>query len=557
MKKRCIQPSSILLFLFCLLTCIILIPSLSLALTGQQEHERIEENVTVVNVEVPVRVLFKGMPVNNLTKEDFTIYEGNKKVDINGFFIKRKKITMSLAEETGTGTGTQGTAVPAPARTFVLIFNITDYNDSFKGAVDYLFEKVLREQDHVLIFANDSELNFAPLKDKAQAKTKLQEALKLESQKARARLIQYISKMETFLATNDFRMDQDNDPLSTKEKPQKLIDFLSKVQVAWVDYRKQYLTPRVDRFYYFSRYLEKVKTEKWVLNFYQFELFPSIRIGSDTMHKMRELAESLINSSDGAALAQGRQINTILNELIIDFNINKTFPNEEVTKLFYKVDATFHSFFIKSTSQSLSSDFEYREVSSDLENLLKGITDATGGQNFTTNDVKAALQQVKEFEDVYYILTYVPRDPKKKGELKIKVNKKKHKVLYDNNFREDYIQEYFKKLEIQLQTPDIKIGDVSFKQRALKFTINHYLVRQVDNVKIGRFKVRIRMVNADGNEAVFDQEKILTASKIETSIALPPQLFAKISKGEYNLLIDVKDMFTGKEDTFHQVTPVK
>ena len=79
-------------------------PFLILAHPGQsaqeKEHKPIVEKVTVTNVEVPVRVLYKGEPVADLTKDDFSIFENRKRVEINGFFIKRKKIKISTAPGT-------------------------------------------------------------------------------------------------------------------------------------------------------------------------------------------------------------------------------------------------------------------------------------------------------------------------------------------------------------------------------------------------------------------------------------------------------------------------
>ncbi|MCK4836962.1 MAG: hypothetical protein KAT17_10000 [Candidatus Aminicenantes bacterium] len=44
-------------------------------LFGQQEDEVLQETVRVVNVEVPVRVHYRGKPVDNLTKKDFILFE--------------------------------------------------------------------------------------------------------------------------------------------------------------------------------------------------------------------------------------------------------------------------------------------------------------------------------------------------------------------------------------------------------------------------------------------------------------------------------------------------
>ncbi len=63
---------------------------------GQEtKQKRIVEKVTVTNVEVPVRVLYKGKPITGLTIDDFTVYENRKEVKINGFFTKTKTLTFT------------------------------------------------------------------------------------------------------------------------------------------------------------------------------------------------------------------------------------------------------------------------------------------------------------------------------------------------------------------------------------------------------------------------------------------------------------------------------
>ncbi|MCK4942314.1 MAG: hypothetical protein KAS65_01995 [Candidatus Aminicenantes bacterium] len=54
---------------------IILFPLLA---TAQEDQDMIREEVRVVNVEVPVRVVYKGKPVANLKRSDFKLYESGK-----------------------------------------------------------------------------------------------------------------------------------------------------------------------------------------------------------------------------------------------------------------------------------------------------------------------------------------------------------------------------------------------------------------------------------------------------------------------------------------------
>jgi len=524
-----------------------------------QEHEPIVEEVAVYNVEVPVRVLYKGKPVDNLTKEDFTVSESNKKVKINGFFIKRKTIKIDRSTRS-LDTRTKEISLPPPRvtpRTFVLTFSITNYDRNFAKAVEHLFDKILQPTDHLIIFANDVTREYTSLKDISSIKSQILNELKNESQKARVRLLQYIKDVETELNANEFREDAiDSRGSAFKDTPNKLITFLQKYLMRWEEYKKIYLLPRVDRFYYFARYLKRVQGEKYVLNFYQFEMFPRIRLSSETMRKIGVIANALLNTNDGYMNWQGNTINKILNQLNVSYNLNSGFPNEEITKLFYNVDATFHSFFIKPINPSLNEDIEYKTVASDLENVLKGITDLTGGKNITSNDLVKSLDIVSELEDVYYIVTYVPNNPKKAGKLKIKVKNKKYKVLYDNQFRYDYIAEYFQKLEEKIKTPDIKIENFSFDRKVLALAVTNYLVKEIDNkmTKAGRIKVRIRVKDSK-NHSLFDQEKILTAQEDQMKISLAA--FKNLKKGEYDFFIDAQDIFTGKEANLYQKIKIK
>ena len=565
--KRCWQDKIFFITCGVVLLCF---PLSTPAQTGQtpqeKEHKPIVEEVTVTNVEVPVRVLFKGKPVEDLTKEDFTLFENNKQMEINGFFVKRKKIKITQPPGTVQDAVVEISPPAPPPRTFVMAFNITSYNRYFEAAMDHMFDKIFRPTDHVIVFANDTTREYRDLENMSQIKEQIIKDLKKESIKSKTRLLQYINLMETYLKASELKkiirtMTSANSGGSTQNPyfaaARALVSLLQKYVRTWNQYKKQYLVPRVEQFYYFARYMEKLKTEKFVLNFYQFEFFPKIRFSSDIMLGVREVSSLLTNTNNQVLVAQGHMINNLLNQLQSDYDLNKGFPNEEISKLFYKVDATFHSFFIRALNPSHMEDFEYQALSSDLENVLKGITDITGGKNITSNDLVNSLDIVSDVEDVYYLLTYAPKDPQKAGKLKVTVNNRKYKVLYDNNFRADYINDYFKSLEEKVKIPEIKIGDFSFQRNILEFAVTDYLMKKTkeqDKEPVGMLKIRIRLLNRDSS-ALFDQEKVLTAQKNEMKISLGA--FKNIKKGEYDFLIDAVDMFTGKEDNFHQKVTVR
>jgi hypothetical protein len=195
------------------------------------------------------------------------------------------------------------------------------------------------------------------------------------------------------------------------------------------------------------------------------------------------------------------------------------------------------------------SDLEYKEVASDIEMTLKKITDITGGQNITSNNLVESINTVSNAEDCYYVLTYAPQDPDHAGKLKIKVSNKKYKVFYDDNFRVDYITEYIQKLEEKIKTPAIKIKNFSFREKILAFTINDFMMKREGTGSVGRMKVRVRLTNSDNILTLYDRENLLTAYQEQMKISLP--IAKEMEAGEYYFIIDAIDLLTGREANIH------
>ena len=283
-----------------------------------QEHKPIKEEVTVTNVEVPVRVMYKGKPRTNLTREDFIIYENRKKVDVNGFFVKRKKIKISSSPTTTKSTGQEISILSKP-RMFVLAFNVTQYNKYFQEAVDHLFDKILKPTDHIIVFCNNTTRQYPRLDNIGRIKQQMIDDLRKESKNAKMRLMRFTNRIDSYLnsihPSEDFRKFGEPGGPDAFQASFFLVKFLKRFNMEWNQYKSSYLVPRVEHFYYFARYLEKVKGEKFVLNFHQFEFFPQIRVSSRSMDKIGSIINILSNTNNGGLIARGHQINNLVASL--------------------------------------------------------------------------------------------------------------------------------------------------------------------------------------------------------------------------------------------------
>ncbi|MGB2843966.1 MAG: hypothetical protein WBC02_03825, partial [Candidatus Aminicenantaceae bacterium] len=118
---------------------IIGILALSLAIFAQElTHESL-----VINIEVPVRV-FKGSTfVDNLTIDDFEVYEDGMLQKTEAIYLV-KKTSIERREEKKRFS-------PETSRNFFLFFEVTEHTSKLGDAVSYFVKNVLVPGDNLAI----------------------------------------------------------------------------------------------------------------------------------------------------------------------------------------------------------------------------------------------------------------------------------------------------------------------------------------------------------------------------------------------------------------------
>ena len=501
-------------------------------LFSQENEEVLKETVRVVNVEVPVRVYYQGKPVDNLTKESFKLFEGRKRQDIHGFILKRKKIRVQETE-----LNAEQIKIPK-GRYFVLVFRITHYNDYLKRGLDYVFDTILKESDQLLVFANDSSNFFKSLADKGTVKSKLDQMLKDVSLDARNKTLIYLKQVEKEVDKHNFEMTLKSGRHTNIHL--YVTRYLDKFLEIWKNYKKRYLIPDINKYYNFARFLKDIQQEKWVINFYQFEVFPNIIIDNESMRRIRGYVGEWEASDNPEKVTFSQIITRQMIEIEKELSVARDFPSEEVAKIFHNVDTTFHSVFMKTTFNTLLQDLEYREIASEVESSLRSITDRTGGELVVSNKLDTALERISEVEDIYYVLTYAPKDPDKVGKIRVKLNNRKYKLEYSPYLRTGYLGQFFK--EKQLNGSDIKIEDLTFKKGKLRFAVSDFYWQKKEG---GMLSIRIQIKDQQG-KSIFDQKKAIKATQKKITIALN---IMDLPAGEYDFVVDVNDLFTKMNKT--------
>jgi len=502
-----------------------------------QDEDNIREEVRVTNIEVPVRVYHRGQPVENLTRDDFKLYEGKKSQPINGFYLKKRKIRTLYPNQS------QLDLIPTPSksRLIILTFHLTRYNSDLKKGIAYLFNHILKEQDQIIVFVNDTTiiLNNPTLETR---RAQLEEALSQESIKANHRLTGYFNKIQRSLHFTKTELEmraqaEASVPIDTR--PAQIISFLKYYLSTWKEYKKRYLLPDIDNYYSFTNFLTKINKEKWIINFYQVEMFPKMKFTGDLRQQIEVITNQML-STDGEGIQYARMILNLLKEIELELNVARDFDADEISKFFYKTDVTCHSIFSWIQKESASPDLEFGTVSTDIENSLREITSKTGGALISSNDLKSALNSIAQKEDTFYMLTFAPADSSKTGKIKVEVKNKNYQVIYDNHIRANYIREYLIKKNATI--PTISINSISFKEKQLFLSISNFFIQSNGSEKRGRVKVRVWIMD-ETDKIIYDKSKYFAPPHESMTISIN---FNWLKLGKHSIFVDTTDIATGK-----------
>ncbi|MGB2765281.1 MAG: hypothetical protein WBC20_12820 [Candidatus Aminicenantaceae bacterium] len=388
---------------------IIGILALSLAIFAQElTHESL-----VINIEVPVRV-FKGSTfVDNLTIDDFEVYEDGMLQKTEAIYLV-KKTSIERREEKKRFS-------PETSRNFFLFFEVTEHTSKLGDAVSYFVKNVLVPGDNLAIIT--------PVKTyrmKSQTLEILPKEEVVDQLKAIIRRDAVIGNTEYRSAVNDLTSlarelssSPDNQDSFTSgefrgmefdEKLTRYADLLRRLDhMRYVDQQKL-----LD----FAEYLKDSEGQKNVFLFYQREFIPQI--------ERRVLNQYM-------SLNQDRQdILFTLSELFDFYRRDITVDVNKVKQAYSDSSISMHFLFFTKPPQIIPGVY-MAEHSGDVYSAFKEMAEATGGFTESSANPVSLFQNAVEASETYYLLYYSPLNYKRDGkfkQIKIKIKDKNYRISH-------------------------------------------------------------------------------------------------------------------------------
>ncbi len=363
----------------------------------------IQHQVGVVNIEVPVRV-FKGRTfIDDLTIDDFEIYEDNilQKIE-TVYLIKKNSIKKQEGEQH---------FFPKVTRNFVLLFEITEFLPKIEKSIDYFFNYVIQPGDSLMVITPIKTYNFM-----SEAIKKLPKDIIIDQLKGKLRKDTKLGNSEYWGLINDLKAIMSDSDLDLEVRLQNYESILYRLDGMRSINGKKLLD--------FAGYLKSLEGQKHVFLFYQKELIP--KIDYRTIMQLESLNQ---NHPD---------LIMKLYELFDFYKRDIAFDVDKVKQAFSDSLISIHFLLItaqRPQMQSLeySNTIRMEEQTEDIFSAFSEMAKATGGLVDSSANAAVSFEKAVETSENYYLLYYSPKNYEVNGKfktIKVKLKNMKYRITH-------------------------------------------------------------------------------------------------------------------------------
>jgi len=387
--------------------------SISFLFSHQEQHA-----VTVRNIEVPVRVFINQQFVDNLTIDDFEIYENGIPQKIEALYLANKN---SIARQQELKAFS-----PQTARHYFLLFQIIEYNPKLEASIDYFFKNVLLPQDTLTLMTPQKNYH---LSSEALQKKKREdiskEMLKLLRKDTKISSSAYRSSMNSLRGLvsaisggNSMSIDSNSDLDESGSSLGMLLrryrNNLNKLEGLRI----------VDQnvFIQFATKVKPMPGQKHVYFFYEREFRP-------------ELSTTVVNNL--VANYQGEpNVLADIQDLFQFYQRHERINSEKIYQAFTDASICFNFLFVDRQERN-TTNITMREQSEDFFSTFRMAALATGGVVDSSRNPSAAFQTALKAAENYYLLYYSPDNYTSDGtykKIQVKVKNQDYKVTYRQGY---------------------------------------------------------------------------------------------------------------------------
>lgn len=374
--------------------------------------QEIQHETIVVNIEVPVRVFDGGKFVENLTIDDFEVYEDGKLQNIVAvYLIKKTKIERKEEKEKFE---------PKTSRNFYLFFEVTEYSPRMEEAIDFFFENVLTPGDNLTVVTpmktyrmKKETLNLLPKEDVVK---QLRGILRKDALMGSAEYRDALEDLKALAGkiAGIERQDEENPPEFEGMEFDLLLSFYPPLLLKLENIRQV----DQERLLGFAESLKETEGQKYVFLFYQREFIPIIdpKILTMMMSVNMDRQDILFKLSD----------------LFEFYRRDISIDVERVKQAYADASISIHFLYFTKPAEHVPG-LVFEEHSEDIFSPFLEMAKATGGSAESSSNPQFLFEKAVEASENYYLVYYSPANYRRDGKfksIKVKVRGKNFRVTH-------------------------------------------------------------------------------------------------------------------------------
>ncbi len=398
-------------------------------LTAAPLAQELQHEAVAVNVEVPVRV-FKGNTfIDNLTMEDFEIYEDGKLQKIEAMYLVKKADIRREEADMGEEEARKKFA-PEVSRNFVLLFELHEYFPNVGKAVEYFFTNVFQPKDTLMIVTpsktykfNKKSWDMFSRKEIAEDfKEKLRKDIKMSSAVYRS-LVKDLENVMNFYQTSQEGLAHSDDTVNMVRMMYS--NILTKLRnIRHIDEKKL-----LD----FAALLKKMEGQKHVFFFHQKLIVPLLKFNQD--YQIEDLEDFEAFLSFDVEKAKMAFSDSSISPHFIFFMKTSSLDVDSKDEV-----SVTSSNLLDTRAIDTETHVEMQDLSGSFYDSFKEIVQAAGGTVDSSANIASSFKKAVYASENYYLLYYAPEDYKADGkfrEIKVRVKNKNYRISHRSGYIAD------------------------------------------------------------------------------------------------------------------------
>jgi len=376
--------------------------------------QEIQEKATAINIEVPVRV-FKGKQfIDDLTIDDFEVFEDGKIQKIEAVYLIHEREVKRQEQQVNREESEKPFFPQAKKRNFVLIFEMMRYSQNVGDGVDYFVKNIIMPGDSLILITPMERYNFDTGFPSDIPREKISDGLKTRI------------RTDIFKGNTEYRnLTKELQEIRNMEVDPELQDSIEFTYAEVLEKLRTLSCLKEDRLIGFAESLKKIEGQKHVLLFFQRRLIPTW--GRFTSAHVLDHNPSYTHR-------------------IFDFYTpRELFNMDKVKGTFADSEISLHFIYVTERPRGSSDWMEFNPAAEGKEKVdwqdgtmdffdaFKEIASATGGISESSANVNSSLKKAAQATENYYLLYYTPENFVADGKFKkieVKVKGKKYRVIH-------------------------------------------------------------------------------------------------------------------------------